>query len=134
MKRTPMNRGSGGLARSTPMKRGAPLAQRSLKMKAKYAGSGAAEGRRAFVARILAERPECQAVIANVCDGQSVDVHELLARSAGGSIVDDANVRALCRPCHTWVGDHPLEALARGLRLSRYPGRNPTSPTSTESP
>ena len=129
MKRSPMSRGSGGLSRSTPMKRGAPLAQRSSKMKAKYAGSG---GRIAFRARLLAEHPQCQAAIADVCTGASVDVHELLARSAGGSILDEDNCRCVCRQCHEWIGDHPIEATARGLRLSRYPGRNPTSSTTTK--
>lgn len=140
MKRTPLSRGSGGLSRSAPMKRGGPLAPRSEKMKAKYAGSGAVEGRRAFVARILAERPACQAcpriaaidwAVAARCGRRSVDVHELLARSAGGSILDDANVLAVCRSAHDWIGDHPLEALALGLRLSRYAGRNPST-TSTK--
>lgn len=109
----------------------------------------AVEGRRAFVKRILKGAPTCQAghVIAahlmglpprglwrrraydpvwSRCDRDSVDVHELLARSAGGSIVEDANVIAVCRTCHTWIGDHPKEALAIGLRRSRYAGRNPT--------
>ncbi len=129
MKRTPMSRGSGGLSRSAPMARGKPLAQRSAKMMAKYAGSGSVEGRRALVGRLLAERPRCQAAIVNVCAGDSVDVHELLARSAGGSILDETNCLCCCRPCHQWIGDHPLEALARGLRLSRYPARNPTTST-----
>lgn len=129
MKRTPMSRGSGGLSRSTPLKRSSRLAPRSAKTTAKYAGSGSAEGRRALVARLLAERPRCQATIANVCTGDSVDVHELLARSAGGSILDESNCICCCRSCHRWIGDHPLEALARGLRLSRYPARNPTTST-----
>lgn len=111
----------------------------------------AAEGRRAFVKRILKGAPACQAghVIAahlmnlpprglwrrkstdpvwSRCDRDSVDVHELLARSAGGSIVEDANVIAVCRTCHDWIGNHPQEALAIGLRRSRYAGRNPTFP------
>lgn len=141
MKRTPINRGSGGLSRSAPMSRGKPLAPRSAKMKAKYAGSGSVEGRRAFVARILTERPDCQAcsriaevdaVVAARCARRSVDVHELLARSAGGSILDDANVVAVCRSAHDWIGNHPIEALALGLRLSRYSNRNPSTLSSTK--
>jgi 5-methylcytosine-specific restriction endonuclease McrA len=90
-------------------------------MRAKYAGP---DGRRAFVERILSERPECQANL-ECCTGGACDVHEILARSAGGSILDDENVLALCRACHDWIGNHPKEALAKGLRKSRYPGRNP---------
>ncbi len=155
MKRTPMNRGSGSMSRTAPMKSGGPLRPRSAKMKAKYAGP---DGRAAFVARILAERPRCEAedlwarlfwsgsfdVLDHAavlerqrrCGGKSVDVHELLARSAGGSIVDPANVKALCRACHDFVGAKPRQALALGLRLSRYRGRNPSPAptTSTETP
>ena len=49
MKRTPINRGSGGLSRSAPMKRSSGLAARSAKMAAKYAGP---EGRRVLVERL----------------------------------------------------------------------------------
>lgn len=111
-------------------------------MRAKYAGP---DGRAAFVAKTLTERPRCEAGVAigtiasvtisfndrdrgyraALCDVASVDVHEILARSAGGSILDPANVLAVCRACHDWIGDHPREALALGLRRSRYPGRNP---------
>lgn len=150
MKRSPM------AARTSPMKSGGPLKPRSAKMRAKYAGP---DGRANFVARILAERPRCEAADLwarlfwsgsfdvldgpqllerqRRCTGRSVDVHEKLARSAGGSILDPANCLCLCRPCHSFVGDRPLEALALGLRLSRYPARNPSpspSPTSTETP
>ncbi len=142
MKRCGFPQTSGGLKRS------GGLARRSKKQERAYAGTKGVEGRRAFVARILAERPRCEArdlwarlfwsadfsvleqddLLKRMrgCQGRSVDVHEKLARSAGGSIVDDANCLALCRACHRFVGDRPLEALALGLRLSRYLGRNPT--------
>lgn len=109
------------------MKRSGPLRVRSKKKAKQYAGTVDVEGRRALVARLLAERPECQAGprIGTACDGPSVDVHEILARSAGGSILDESNCLCVCRRHHTWIGDHPKEALALGLRKSRYPGRNP---------
>jgi hypothetical protein len=47
-------------------------------------------------------------------------VHEILSRSAGGSILDEANCLCVCRQCHTWVGDFPNEATALGLRQSRW--------------
>lgn len=102
----------------SPLKRSTkPMRKRGAKTEARYAGTdGKGEGRRAFVARILSERATCQA-----CDGQpATDVHEKLRRSAGGSITDDANVLALCRPCHEWVHANPADAIAKGLLLSRY--------------
>ena len=60
----------------------------------------------------------------HTCLGISVDVHEVLARSAGGSILDLSNCITVCRSCHDWIGDHPIEAVALGLRASRYLGRD----------
>jgi 5-methylcytosine-specific restriction endonuclease McrA len=119
--------------RSKPMRRGKPLRSRSKKMEARYAG---ATGRRALVARLLKERPLCQALRAFTiaaaacdplidearrrCEVRSRDVHELLARSAGGDILDPANIVVLCRSCHRWVHAHPEMAKELGLRRSRY--------------
>lgn len=115
-------------------------------------GTGKTEGRREFVARILKERPLCEAgkkILEHLfsaqtpkpfeggllrfvpggvtCAGEdeSEDVHEILARSAGGDILDEQNVLAVCRCCHDWIGRNPKEALSLGLRRSRYAGRNP---------
>jgi hypothetical protein len=120
-----------------------PLRARSAKTRKRYAGE---EGRAAFVARILSERTKCEAGVligthllnlegkhpktaaaaraAVQCSVRAREVHEVLARSAGGSILDAGNVRALCHRCHAWIGDHPKAALALGLRRSRYAGRN----------
>lgn len=84
-----------------------------------------AKERRAFVAKVLAMYPLCQATVplldagfvdaARRCAGPSCDVHEVKSRARGGSIVDETNVLALCRPCHSWVTEHPLEAIEAGL-------------------
>lgn len=122
----PLSRGSGGLTRSTPLARSSGLAKRSAKREKAYAGGDGVEGRRAFVARILRERPLCEAgariTWAPSCGGTaaSEDVHELLRRSAGGSIVDDANVIACCRRDHQTIHLNPREARAAGLLLSRF--------------
>ncbi len=173
------------LSSSRKVKPRKALRPRSAKMEAKYAGekcsacdafgsvyetdgsericetckgTGRTEGRRELVARLLRERPYCEAgprICAFLegaepedaaklgalggyprhawvddgkggvreghrCDGLSVDVHEILARSAGGSILDEANCLCVCRADHLWIGDHPKEALALGLRASRY--------------
>ena len=44
----------------------------------------------------LAANPVCVRCSA----ARAVDVHEKLTRARGGSIVDEANVVALCRQCH----------------------------------
>jgi hypothetical protein len=149
MKRsTPMKRSG------SPMKRGAPLAKRSPKMRAKYQGSGSVEGRRDLVARILAARPRCQigarleayrSVCASLntdaklgwwkphlCGGEATEVHEILRRSAGGDILDDANCLATCALCHRWTHETPKTARNLGLLRSRYD--QPPTPTSTTTP
>lgn len=151
MRRTkPMSRGSGsGLSRSSPMKRTAPLRQRSKKAERAYAGDAAAglEGRRDFVVRILHERPRCEigailsAALADssrkdlvrdwrpfLCGGVAVEVHEVLRRSAGGSITDDDNVRSTCAFDHRWTHTHPKEARELGLLRSRYASTPTTAP------
>ena len=49
------------------------------------------------------------------CGLYVVDVHEVLSRGRGGSILDEGNCVATCRPCHEWVGRHPALALELGL-------------------
>lgn len=65
--------------------------------------------RKAFRERILTERPWCQARLKG-CWGRSSEVHEVVTRARGGSILDPHNVLALCHWCHCWVTEHPLEA------------------------
>lgn len=72
--------------------------------------------------RLVEERgPWCQARLA-VCRGLAVDAHEVLARSAVGSITDGGNILLVCRSCHDWIGAHPVEATGLGLRRNRYGG------------
>lgn len=120
-----------------------PMRQRSEKRARVYAGTEDAEGRAALVARILTQRPRCEAgvpigrlallraghnpddpkapsVLCGGCQGRSVDVHERTPRSAGGSLFDPDNLLAVCRACHRWIHEHPLDAIALGLRRSRY--------------
>lgn len=95
-----------------------------------------ADERRAFVARILSERPTCEGLyylrrIVNTlpdsdqrtvvtamraCTGRSTEVHERLKRSRGGSIVDDNVAAALCHQCHRFTEEEVrLSTLARLL-------------------
>lgn len=48
------------------------------------------------------------------------EYHELLPRSAGGSITAPANVRLCCIWCHRYIHKNPAEAYRRGWLLSRY--------------
>ena len=45
---------------------------------------------------------------------RATEVHEVLSRARGGSILDRANCRALCHDCHRWVTEHPADAVASG--------------------
>jgi 5-methylcytosine-specific restriction endonuclease McrA len=94
-----------------------PIAKRSKKMQDKY------EIRRELVVKVLKERPLCQACrIFAAHDGKatfnqhmSKDVHEIVRRSQGGSILDESNVLAVCRPCHIRIGNYPQLAFDLGL-------------------
>ncbi len=84
--------------------------------------------RRPLVARLLAERPKCEAcVILAVYEGKvtflhrdSQDVHEIVPRSGGGSILDEENLLALCRPCHNFVTTNLRTAANMGLHLPSW--------------
>ena len=102
----------------TELKRSSkPIAKRSKKTETKYVE------RRKFVEVILSENPLCQAcpVFAkhegkiSYIQNQSQDVHELIRRSQGGSILEGENVLAVCRPCHTRIGNEPKLAFHLGL-------------------
>lgn len=124
--------------RRTAMKRSRrPIPFRSAKRAA------ITEERRAFVARILSERPTCEApfylrAIVHGLDADdqpvvvsalrlggpgacwSTEVHERVSRARGGSIVDDDNCIALCRDHHRWVTEHPRLATMADLLRSRW--------------
>ena len=90
------------------------LKPRSKKMAAKYVE------RRKLVEKLLKEHPQCEAQVPDVCTGKSVDLHELLARSQGGSILDESNIICVCRGCHDFIGREVKLATEMGLRRRRY--------------
>lgn len=61
----------------------------------------------------------CEIRIEGVCDGPSCDVHEILARSQGGSITNVDNCLDSCRSCHDWVGAHSNTARELGFIAPR---------------
>ena len=71
--------------------------------------------RRHLAAFLLAERgPWCEAGLAG-CTGRWQDMHEQVRRSQGGDPLDADNILLLCRACHRWVTEHPVEARRRNL-------------------
>jgi 5-methylcytosine-specific restriction endonuclease McrA len=87
-----------------------PLRFRSKKQAAVYIL------RRRLVASLLEERPTCQ----RCQQARSTEVHELLSRARGGSILDVENCVALCHGCHSWITTHPAAATAEGWLRSRW--------------
>jgi 5-methylcytosine-specific restriction endonuclease McrA len=110
IKRTPIKR--------TPIKRSsAPIAKRSKKTEKTYVE------RRKIVSEMLAEFPLCFACpifakhdgLSTFIHKNSVDIHELVRRSQGGSILDRDNLVSVCRQCHTRIGNEPALAFSLGL-------------------
>ena len=73
--------------------------------------------RRSFVKKILSERMMCEARIQG-CSYMPTDVHEILTRGRGGSIVSEKNVLALCRNCHHFITVEPAWAKENGFVVS----------------
>lgn len=105
------------MKRSGPLKRTGRLKPRSKKTSDEYVE------RRKIVERLLAERPFCEACPKFAVHDKKVtyvrrpsqDIHEIVRRSQGGSILDESNLMAVCRLCHRRIGDHPQLAFALGL-------------------
>ncbi len=111
------------LNRRKPLKR-TPISKSKKQIKKRSAKTEELyKKRRPFVEKILKERPLCQACkIFAVHDNKTVynqhlsrDVHEIVRRSQGGSILDENNVLAVCRPCHVRIGSNPQLAFDLGL-------------------
>lgn len=50
----------------------------------------------------------------DVCTGTPIERHHKLRRSQGGGD-EQENTLDVCRDCHNWIGDNPLEAVQLGL-------------------
>lgn len=93
------------------------MRQRSAKKEAEY------KLRRPLVARLLEERPWCEACPVFATHDEATvyqrnpgrDVHEIVRRSQGGSILDEDNLMVVCRPCHQRIGNYPQLAFDLGL-------------------
>lgn len=59
--------------------------------------------------QFLIEHPICQC-----CDKKpSKDIHHTRGR-VGALLTDTRYFLAACRPCHSWIGEHPAEAREKG--------------------
>jgi len=115
------------IQRKTPLKRGdSQLKRTPLKQVSKKRAKLNRE-RATFVKSYLSRQPTCEAGrvietadVRHRCSITAVDVHEMLTRARGGSIVDEANVLALCRACHDWIHDNPKRATELAFLRSQY--------------
>jgi len=93
------------------------MRHRSKKKEAEY------RLRRPLVEKLLQERPYCEACPvfaqhdnkATYIRRRSQDIHEILRRSQGGSILEEKNLLAVCRACHTRIGNYPSLSFELGL-------------------
>ncbi len=84
--------------------------------------------RRPLVEKLLSERPGCEACPVYAAKDEkvtyvqrrSVDIHEILNRSQGGSILETKNLLAVCRGCHIRITENPREAELLGLHLPSW--------------
>lgn len=98
------------------------MRHRSKKKEAEY------RLRRPLVEKLLSERPWCEACPVFASHDSkvtyrrrySVDVHELIRRSQGGSILEEANLMCVCRECHSRIGNYPQLAFDLGLAKHSY--------------
>ncbi len=110
------------LKAKTQLKRLTQLRPRSKKREKLYK-----EERVPLVEKILSARPFCElgpkfrAVDPTYdrCTFRATCVDELVKRSAGGSIVDEANCQASCWSCNIAKEDLPLLARAAGVAKRR---------------
>ena len=110
---------STGLARSAELDRSTELKPRSderqkLMKEHRIPAIEAmvAEGRRCEIGPVLAHHGLDGG---RSCIGRIEGLHELRKRSAGGSLINPANLMPACNPCNGWVEDYPEESHILGF-------------------
>jgi len=63
------------------------------------------------------DNPNCNARINNFCTGATDDPHH--SRGRGAYLLDVSTWIPVCRSCHNYIEQHPLDAQKRGLSFSR---------------
>lgn len=67
--------------------------------------------------RFKIDNPNCRANIENTCTKITEDVHH--SRGRGEYLLDVTTFIPVCRNCHIYLENHPLDALKRNLSFSR---------------
>lgn len=65
----------------------------------------------------LSTNPYCQARLSGICKIDATDVHHTEGR--GVKTLDTTTWLAVCRFCHSWIEEHPLQAKELNLSKSR---------------
>jgi len=59
----------------------------------------------------------CEAMIFQVCEGESTIGHHICGRGPGLNTVE--NCLCVCKNCHAWIHAHPAESYRRGWMAKR---------------
>ena len=108
--RSPLARKTPLARAQRPLPRGKGIKPRSAKREAQD------EDYRALVDEIVADALVCAVCRVN----PPSDPHHLLPQSSGKGRMDPENIKAVCRPCHRYIDDHPAWAMANGWTKSRF--------------
>lgn len=66
----------------------------------------------------LTTRSLCEANLQRICTHKATDVHHIAGRS-GKLLNDTSKWMAVCRSCHNWIEEHPVESTEKGYRQSK---------------
>jgi hypothetical protein len=124
------------LQRKTPMSRGTkplrsdPERQREWQRRSRKRLPAKSERRidetperQALVAKVLAERPVCEATLPWCCTRASAEVNELMRGShVLGGYLDVDRVTALCHNCHAWISVRPTWSYNHGQQVTHQAG------------
>jgi hypothetical protein len=66
----------------------------------------------------LESHPFCEANLPGICTAEATDIHHKSGK-IGDDYLDVTNFISLCRACHLWVENHPIEAKELGFSKNR---------------
>jgi hypothetical protein len=66
----------------------------------------------------LESHPFCEANLPGICTAEATDIHHKSGK-IGDDYLDVTNFISLCRSCHLWVENHPIEAKELGFSKNR---------------
>jgi hypothetical protein len=114
------------LASVTPLRSAGTLTRTGRLKPVSKKRAGENRERRAMVTRLYPERPRCACGCGRLAD----DLHEILSRARGGSIVDPGNCVPLARYCHDQATNEDPRFYDLGLVVHSWPAeRADAAPT-----